>query len=63
MGDCRVEIFHLEAEVVDLVRLIEAGGGLLKHFDVAAAAGIEIEAENLAAAQELNCVPRPSTSS
>ncbi|WP_246674938.1 hypothetical protein [Mesorhizobium sp. B4-1-3] len=56
MGDRRVDIFHLQAEMVDLVAVAVA------DLDMAAAAAIEIEAENPAIAQEVNLVPTPSTS-
>jgi hypothetical protein len=53
VGDRRVDVFHFKAEVVDLVQVAVAGLVFLEHLDVAAAAAIEVESENLAVAQEI----------
>jgi hypothetical protein len=53
VGDSGVNVFHFEAEVVDLVQVAIAGPIFLEHLDVAAAAAIEVETQNLAVAQEV----------
>ena len=53
MGDRGVDVFHLQAEVVDLVALAVAGLAVFEHLDMAAAAAIEVEAEYLAVTQEI----------
>ena len=53
MHQQRVDILRFEADVVDLVGFIEAGIGLMEHLDEGAATKIEVIADALVAALEI----------
>jgi len=51
--DCRVNAFHLETEVIDLIPIVEASFNLLEHLNRSEGTTIEVEPYNLVVSQEI----------